>query len=335
MNQEKFKLHWHTYTDHLKEMLHDMMSSNELTDVTLVSDDKVHFKAHKVVLSACSPTFKSIVSDNHLTNQSIFLRGIQSHEVESILHFIYLGQATFYQDRMNEFLNVAKSLEIKEISKENQENEEAKKEKIEEAYQLPIADAEPKNLKELIIKQKSSKTKLNVDAPHDSVKSCNPENETKKVKIEEAYELPILDAESMNLKELVIKQKSSIPKLNVDAPHYSGKSCNQCAKHFYDKSTLKKHVRTIHEGAKYPCDQCNHKATRLYSLQQHIKSVHQGVRYQCDQCNHKVMRLDSLQLHIKSFHEGVKYPCDQCDDKFSRQSSLYRHIKSAHEATLK
>ena len=38
--------------------------------------------------------------------------------MESILEFMYLGVATFYQDRMNEFLNVAKNLEIKEISKD-------------------------------------------------------------------------------------------------------------------------------------------------------------------------------------------------------------------------
>merc|ERR1712189_161554 len=37
--------------------------------------------------------------------------------MKSILQFMYLGQATFYQDRMNKFLNAAKSLEIKEISK--------------------------------------------------------------------------------------------------------------------------------------------------------------------------------------------------------------------------
>merc|ERR1719419_797631 len=29
---------------------------------------------------------------------------------------MYLGKATFYQERMNDFLNVAKALEIKEIS---------------------------------------------------------------------------------------------------------------------------------------------------------------------------------------------------------------------------
>ena len=31
---------------------------------------------------------------------------------------MYLGKATFYQNRMNQFLNVARSLEIKEISKD-------------------------------------------------------------------------------------------------------------------------------------------------------------------------------------------------------------------------
>ena len=64
MIQETFDLTWHTYTDHLREMLHDMMYANELTDVTLVSDDKKQFKAHKVILSASSPVFKSIVGDS-------------------------------------------------------------------------------------------------------------------------------------------------------------------------------------------------------------------------------------------------------------------------------
>ena len=50
MHQEKYNLNWHTYSDHLREMLHEMMKSNELTDVTLVCDDKRQFKAHKIVL---------------------------------------------------------------------------------------------------------------------------------------------------------------------------------------------------------------------------------------------------------------------------------------------
>ena len=38
--------------------------------------------------------------------------------MRSILQFMYLGQTTLYQDRMNMFLHAAKNLEIKEIGKD-------------------------------------------------------------------------------------------------------------------------------------------------------------------------------------------------------------------------
>merc|ERR1712243_529069 len=135
MAQEQLNLNWHTYSYHLKTMMENLMQSNQSTDVTLVCEDKTRFKAHKFVLNACSPVFQSIINDLPQNEGSvIYLRGVLSPEIRSILQFMYLGQATFYQDRMNEFINVAKSLEIKEISKDvecddvdtirNQENEE-------------------------------------------------------------------------------------------------------------------------------------------------------------------------------------------------------------------
>ena len=60
MHKEKYNLNWHAYSDHLRVMLHEMMKSNELTDVTLVCDDKRQFKAHKIILSACSSVKKSV-----------------------------------------------------------------------------------------------------------------------------------------------------------------------------------------------------------------------------------------------------------------------------------
>ena len=125
MSQEQFNLKWHTYSDHLKGLMQNLMKSDSLTDVTLVCEDKIKIKAHKFVLKSCSPVFQLIIDDLPLKENSvIYLKGILSQEMRSILQFIYLGEATFYQDRTNEFLNVAKSLEIKEISK-NVENEDA------------------------------------------------------------------------------------------------------------------------------------------------------------------------------------------------------------------
>ena len=74
-----------------------------------MSEDKTKFKAHKFVLNACSPVFQSIISDLPQKDPIIYLHGIHSQEIKSILQFMYLGQATFFHDRMNDFLNVAKS----------------------------------------------------------------------------------------------------------------------------------------------------------------------------------------------------------------------------------
>merc|ERR1712098_961417 len=86
-------------------------------------EDKKQFNVHKVVLSACSQVFKSIISDTNTANQVIYFRGIHSYEMESILRFFYHGQTTFYQNRIEEFLNVAKILEIKEICRDSMEVE--------------------------------------------------------------------------------------------------------------------------------------------------------------------------------------------------------------------
>ena len=118
MSLEQFNLNWHTYSEHLREMMENLMNSHKSADVTLVCNDKTKFKAHKFVLSACSPVFQSIIDDLPNKEDSfIYLRGVESQEMKSILQFMYLGQATFYHDRMDEFFKVTKNLEIKELSK--------------------------------------------------------------------------------------------------------------------------------------------------------------------------------------------------------------------------
>merc|ERR1712126_15334 len=124
---------WSSHTEPLKKLFQEMLSSNELSDVTLGCDDKIRFHSHKLVLSACSPVFQSIISENTPPNQSIFLKGIHSQGMKSILQFIYVGQTTVHQHRINNFLDAARSLEIKEISQTTIGNlEEAKVDPLED-----------------------------------------------------------------------------------------------------------------------------------------------------------------------------------------------------------
>ena len=91
LQQEKYTLTWYSYSNHLREALGEMMTSGDFADVTLVTDDKQQIRAHRNILSAASPVFKSIFQiDSMNANPVIYLRGVQHSEMESIMKFVYL-----------------------------------------------------------------------------------------------------------------------------------------------------------------------------------------------------------------------------------------------------
>ena len=115
--QEDLLLVDSAHQDNLKEIMQQMIVSETFADVTLVGDDKKYIKAHKVILSACSPFIKSILQmDTDTNNAMIYLEGIQYAEIESLLQFVYFGEATLSQERVNDIVSVSKTLQIEELS---------------------------------------------------------------------------------------------------------------------------------------------------------------------------------------------------------------------------
>merc|ERR1719347_1281484 len=152
---EKYTLNWDTFSEHLKLMSKDLFQDGRYTDVTLVSDDQTQFKAHKIVLSACSPVFKKIIDSNPSQHPLIYLRGIQSYEMESILQFMYLGEGKFYLKRMREFIKVAQELEVKDISDGVELPSEEAEETVEE--NIPEEDIEEDFIDETPIQEEKTK----------------------------------------------------------------------------------------------------------------------------------------------------------------------------------
>ena len=99
--------------------LKDLFNQNRFSDVTLVSDDQVPFYAHKFVLSACSPVLKDLLIANPHPSPLIYMRGVNNVELKTVLQFMYLGETRIDHDRIDDFLNVVKNLEIKQLFQEN------------------------------------------------------------------------------------------------------------------------------------------------------------------------------------------------------------------------
>ena len=73
MHLEKCSLTWNAYSDHLRDMMKELMMNDEFADVTLVSEDKKHIKAHRNILCACSPVFKDILKLDQSAKQIIYV----------------------------------------------------------------------------------------------------------------------------------------------------------------------------------------------------------------------------------------------------------------------
>ena len=299
MHPEKYSLTWHTYSDHLKSMMKELIMNEDFSDVTLVTEDKKQIKANINILSA----FKDILKKEKVTSTVMYLRGIQY----SIMQFIYLGEATFYEERMDEFISVAKLLEIKELcNAEAERNEEPEDEPL-------TTDSETfnENLKEQTI------------VSDHFTKKTKQERRREVVNLNGKYECKPCQKTFANKHNLTV---------HIQSKHEGIKyACDKCDNQFTQKSHLTTHIQSKHEGIKNVCDQCDYRATQKSHLITHIQSKHEGIRYACDQCNFQAKHQSHLTTHIQSKHEGIKYVCDQCDYQATLKCNLTTHIQSKHE----
>ena len=103
--------------DHFRSMLHDIMTAEKFTDITIVCDDMRPISCHRNILSACSPVLNDMLQVNaDSQNPVLYLKGIDYEEMQSIMRFIYLGQVTFNHGRIQQFLSVAQSLKLKDFN---------------------------------------------------------------------------------------------------------------------------------------------------------------------------------------------------------------------------
>ena len=329
---EQFNLNWKTYSDNLKAMMRHLMQSQEYADVTLVCEDKLNLKAHKFVLNTCSSVFNNIISE--LPNKDyavIYLKGILAAEVRPILQFMYLGQATLDKNRMNEFFKVAKSLGIKELSKDVDSHSTLIESDSSQSYEYVISNELEQN-SNLQVKHMETEIQNNINEVEKSTSNeCDKQYSEKYALNEhvrrrhEGKRYPCTKCD----KEFV---SSTYLEVHVKEFHEGLKyPCNKCSKVYKDRSKVSEHLRTFHEGIKaYSCDLCEKKYTHKHILDRHKENTHDGVRYPCSQCNQEYKTKEGLVVHTKSYHEGKKFHCDLCDYTANQKSSLYSHKKVNH-----
>ena len=118
-SSENFCLKWNEFESNMSTAFRELREDKDLFDVTLACEGK-QVEAHKVILSACSPFFRSVLKRNPHTHPLLYLKGIEYEDVLAVLDFMYHGEVKIAQDDLNSFLAVGKELQVKGLTQDGE-----------------------------------------------------------------------------------------------------------------------------------------------------------------------------------------------------------------------
>lgn len=114
--EEEYILQWNDHKYNFFSLAaDDLFRSEELTDVTVCCGDQL-FDAHRLILSVCSPYFRSMLARAKNHHPIVFLKDVKASDFERLLHFMYYGEVRIPNGDLESLIMTAKSLRIKGLA---------------------------------------------------------------------------------------------------------------------------------------------------------------------------------------------------------------------------
>jgi len=260
MTTEKFYLSWNDFQQTVSNSFRTLRKETDFFDVTLVSDDEVHIEGHKLVLSASSDFFKSMLKKCTNPHPMIYLTGISFRNLQFIMDYIYQGQVEIHQEHLDNFLEVAQKLKIAGLNStdNNTEHTEERDSKMR---------TNKSHVKEIPFKQEENYPS---SSNHQDQSYENLGEETILATTNQISQigLPLVDGSWANGSELDLKIQEMTSEVNGVF------TCTVCGKTTKQKINLKKHIETHIEGLSFPCQQCGKTFRSRNACQIHVSRNH-------------------------------------------------------------
>jgi len=113
--QQQFCLRWNNFQSNITSEFEALRLEEDFADVTIACEGR-QLRAHKVVLSACSPYFKQLFKNNPCQHPILFMTDVKLTHVIGLLEFMYGGEVNVSKCHLTEFLRTAESLKIRGLT---------------------------------------------------------------------------------------------------------------------------------------------------------------------------------------------------------------------------
>lgn len=121
-NIDQYLLSWNNFYGNMCRGFHSLQKDEKMVDVTIAAGGKI-FKAHKLVLSVCSPYFQKIFLEHPSNHPILFMTDVHSNYMAGLLDFMYSGQVNVKYEDLPNFLKVAEAMQIKGLHNESTSTE--------------------------------------------------------------------------------------------------------------------------------------------------------------------------------------------------------------------
>ena len=266
---EKFCLKWNDFQKNIGNSFRELQLSSDFSDVTLVDEEGQQVEAHKIILSACSPFFRSVLWKNKHLHPMIYMRGLKSKDLLAVVDFIYQGETNVMQEDLDGFLALADELQLQGLTRRLEENSQDN---------LTAETDHSTQIKQKIPLPLTKVPRSPINLPKEEIfdSSMNESNE-------KCLSLDDVDQEDFEIKNsntLVTLESANaldeqIASMMTKSIGLQGWTCSRCDKSFKQKSNVMSHIESNHiEGATHPCNLCGKVSRSRGALRKHIERQH-------------------------------------------------------------
>ncbi|CAB3364358.1 Hypothetical predicted protein [Cloeon dipterum] len=110
-----FRLKWDNHLQNLSCLFDALLEEQKFVDVTLCCDGGM-LRAHKVILSSCSPFFDVLLREHPANNPIIVMNDVPVAEMKKVLEYMYKGELNVVQDEIESFVETATMLAVRGLS---------------------------------------------------------------------------------------------------------------------------------------------------------------------------------------------------------------------------
>ena len=287
LGHDAYTLAWDNYEQSRASSLQSLWESQDFLDVTIACDDD-QMEAHKVVLSAASHFFKNILKRNPHSHPLLYLRGTTKTAMKYILEFIYSGETRVIKEELENFMDLAKSLQVKGLCEDTEDTHT--KDDFEE-----FATSDEPILEEENYSESSRKTSKEHKKEIRRGKKCTKE-------LTAIKDIDVADS----------KYESANHMLDIATPSFLEPEKSEETYKFESNDFLNTSIDEYEEKVVelvektetgWKCRQCHYERNKSGHVSEHVEKHITGFLLSCNLCDRTFTKKNQIRHHKSKYHK--------------------------------